>query len=101
MRYVKSLSEIPLWLYKLNNQLFILLIKELTNINEWFVAIKNCLNVKKPGTLSFHKPRKKDNIPHGLPNLTISNHKIKQKESVKFIGSLPYENLPGKNSSVH
>ena len=77
-------------------QLSILLIKELTNVNEWFVANKLSLNVKKTKYYFFHKPNKKDNVPLRLPNLTTNNHKIKREEFVKFLGTLPDENLTWK-----
>ena len=62
--------------------------KELTNINEWFVANKLLLNVEKIKYSFFHKPSKKDNTPFQLPNLTIDNRKIKREESIRFLGVL-------------
>ena len=56
----------------------------MTNINKWFVAYKLTLNVKKNKYSFLHKPSKKENIPLLSPNLTISNHKIKREESIKF-----------------
>ena len=34
----------------------------------------------------FHKPTKKGDIPLRLPKLTINNHEIQRKESIKFLG---------------
>ena len=34
----------------------------------------------------FHKPTKKGDIPPRLPKLTINNHEIQRKESIKFLG---------------
>ena len=70
--------------------------KELNNINEWFVANKLSLNIEKTRYSFFHKPNKKDNIPFQLPNLTISNRKIKREESIKFIAMLLHKNVTWK-----
>ena len=67
--------------------------KELSNINEWFIAKNLSLNVGKTKYSFFHKPSKKDNIPVQLLNLTISNRKIKREESIKFLGVLLKENV--------
>ena len=70
--------------------------KELTNINEWFVANKLSLNFEKTRYSFFPKPSKKDNIPLQLPNLTINNRKTKREESIKFLGVLLHENVTWK-----
>ena len=49
--------------------------------------------LKKPSTVFFHKPSKKDNIHLQLPNLTISNRKMKKEESIKFLGVFLNENV--------
>ena len=48
--------------------------------------------LKRPSTLFFHKPSKKDNIPFHLANLIINNRKIKREESIKFLGVLLHTN---------
>ena len=53
--------------------------KELTNINEWFLANKLSLNVEKTKFSFFHKRSKKDNILLHLPNLTINNLRKNEK----------------------
>ena len=70
--------------------------KELTNINEWFVANKLSFNVEKTKYCLFNKPSKKDNILLQIPNLTINNCKIKREESIKFLGVLLDENVTWK-----
>ena len=62
--------------------------KEPNNKNEWFVDSKLSLNVKKIKYFFSHKPRKKNNIPFRLPNLTMNISKIKQQESIKFMAVL-------------
>ena len=70
--------------------------KELTNINQWFVANKLSLNVEKTKYSFFHKPCKKDNIPLQFSKLTVNNRKIKREKSIKFLGMLLDENLTWK-----
>ena len=70
--------------------------KELTNVNEWFIAKKLLVKLGKTTYPFFLKPSKKDNIPLQLPNLTISNRKIKRGESIKFLGVLLEENVTSK-----
>ena len=70
--------------------------KELTNINEWYVANKLSLNVEKTKYSFFHKLSKKDNIPLQLASLAIINRKIKREESIKFLRVLLDENVTSK-----
>ena len=57
------------------------------------------LNEGKTKYQFFHKPRACDSIPLRLPTITFNNIKIKRESSVKFLGVLIDEKIPGINIS--
>ena len=66
---------------------------ELQKISQWFISNKLSLNVIKNYSF-FHKLSKKYSILLLLPKLNIlCNDKIKQSESIKFIGVFLHQNL--------
>ena len=66
---------------------------ELQKISQWFISNKLSLNVIKDYSF-FHKLSKKYSILLLLPKLNIlCNDKIKQSESIKFIGVFLHQNL--------
>ena len=77
--------------------MFSLVNKELQKINKWFEANKLSLNVGKRKYSLFHKPSRKDDLPHLLTRLLIKKHKVERVKSINFLGVLLDENLSLKD----
>ena len=77
-------------------ELFSTVNQELNNIDDWFIANKLSLNVKKTKFSLFHKSSRVDDIPLKLPKLKIRNHEIDRVASIKFLGVLIDEHLSWK-----
>ena len=71
--------------------------QELQKVNECFEANKLSLNIGKTKYFLFHKPSRKDDLPHLLPRLPIKMHKVERVKSIKFLGVLLDENLSWKD----
>ena len=69
---------------------------ELSRLNDWFCANKLSLNIDKTKYVLFHKAKSRDNLPLVLPDLRINNAKIKEENSLKFLGVMIDENLTWK-----
>ena len=72
-------------------QLFPTVNEELININDWFMANKLSLNVRKTKYSLFYKPSRIDELPFKLPNLSINNQEIKRASHAKFLGVISDE----------
>ena len=66
---------------------------ELTLINEWFIANKLSLNVKKTKYILFCKRSKVDDLPLRLPSLYINNTQISRVYETTFLGVIIDESL--------
>ena len=67
--------------------------EELINTNDWSMANKLSLNVRKTKYSLFHKPSRVDDLPLQLPKLSINNQEIKRTSYTKFLGVILDENL--------
>jgi exonuclease III len=67
--------------------------EDLTAIDKWFRANKISLNSRKTKYIFFHNSYQHENIPLKLPDLIISNNKIKRVSHLKFLGLIIDENL--------
>ena len=70
--------------------------EELINTNDWSMANKLSLNVRKTKYSLFHKPSRVDDLPLQLPKLSINNQEIKRTSYTKFLGVILDENLSWK-----
>ena len=73
--------------------LFEIVNNELTLINEWFIANKLSLNVKKTKYILFCKRIKVNDLPLRLPSLYINNTQIKRVYDTTFLGVIIEESL--------
>ena len=83
--------------HKIIKTLFQIVNSELRLINEWFLANKLSLNAKKKKKVLFHKVSMCDSLPSQLPTMTFNNIKIKEENSIKFLGVIIDKNLTWKN----
>ena len=58
----------------------------IVHLNDWFCANKLSLNTDKTKYVLFLKAKSMDNLPLVLPDLFISDVKIKRENSLKFLG---------------
>ena len=66
---------------------------ELKLINDWFIANKLSLNVKKTKYILFCKNAKLDDLPLRLPALLINNTNIERVSETSFLGVIIHESL--------
>ena len=66
---------------------------ELELVNDWFIANKLSLNIKKTKYILFCKNSTIDDLPLRLPNLTINNAIIKRVFHASFLGVIIDESL--------
>ena len=66
------------------------------NINDWFMANKLSLNVRKTKSSLFHKRSRVDDLPLKLPKVSINNQEMKRASYTKFLAVLSDENLSWK-----
>ena len=67
--------------------------RELTQINDWFLANKLYLNAEKTKYMLFHKLTDQENIPLNLPSLQLYGNIIERENSLKFLGVILDEHL--------
>ena len=70
--------------------------RELVFINEWFMANKLSLNVKKTKYVLFCKKSKIEDLPVLLPALSINETNIKREYEINFLGVILDETLNWK-----
>ena len=71
--------------------------KELSQINDWFLANKLSLNKEKAKYMLFHKCIDQENIPLKLPLLQLNSNIVERENSLKFLGVILDEHLTWKN----
>ena len=70
--------------------------QELSQINDWFLANKLSLNVKKTKYMFFHKCIEQENILLKLPLLQLNSNTTERENSLKFLGVILDEHLTWK-----
>lgn len=78
------------------NELFRIINRELTLIEEWFKCNKLSLNTNKTKYTLFVKPSKRDDLPLKLPDLKINKNTIKRQSTMNFLGVCLDESLSWK-----
>ena len=69
---------------------------ELDRINEWFIANKLSLNIKKTKYILFSKRSKIDEIPLRLPSLKLNEIDIERVNDINFLGVILDQTLNWK-----
>ena len=93
--FVNDLHKVTKYLDPITT-LFQIVNSELKLVNQWFLANKLSLNVKKVKYVLFHKVSMCDSLPSQLPTMTFNNVEIKRENSIKFLGVIIDENLTWK-----
>ena len=70
--------------------------QELSQINDWFLANKLSLNVRRTKYMLFHKLTDQENIPLKLSSLQLNGNIIERENSLKFLGAIFDEHLTWK-----